>query len=195
MEGVRNLLGVRARSCAAVVGSLLDCREDMGCGDQQQQQLAEVGSNLSRERSVNRWDGQWKAVGYRKDCSYQSSTQSLLRLRTSKYANNDHGGEWTHVACHALFQPSCGLSSLQLHALPNQQLQRRLLSLLRIVRGSYFGFDFDCHVFCRRRRRSRVVFDLVNGFVSQGQRKWHHFRILLKQVHLLCFHAYYGCAQ
>jgi hypothetical protein len=72
------------------------------------------------------------------------------------------------------------------------------LSLLPIELGSCSGFDFD--------RPKKTNFVAVYGVIdceigigsdfSQGDRCISVYRrILLRQVHSLCFHAYYGCAQ
>jgi hypothetical protein len=85
---------------------------------------------------------------------------------------------------------------LLLRGQPNQQHQQPPLSLLPNVLGSYSGFDFD-----RPKKTSFVaVFDAtdcgIGSDFSQDDRCISVYRrILLRQVHSLCFHAYYGCAQ
>jgi hypothetical protein len=87
---------------------------------------------------------------------------------------------------------------LLLREQPDQQHQQPPLSLLPIVLGSCSGYDFDR----LKRTSSAAVYDGIDCEIgigsdfSQGGRCISVYRrILLRQVHSLCFHAYYGCAQ
>jgi hypothetical protein len=100
----------------------------------------------------------------------------------------------THVVSHAPSQPSCGLAVWRPRALLIRQHQQLQPSLLPIVRDSCFCFDSGYRVDAHLKRTNLAAACRATGFVSLGPCKWGHHRTLLKQVHLLCFHACYGFA-
>lgn len=141
--------------------------------------LGVVGNSLTEESTESRWGVLSKDVGCRKDCSCRSSRPSLLR-----------------VVSRAPSPPFCDPGAWLPRGLLDQRHQQRLLSLRRIVRDSCFDFGFGFRVDDRRRRTTKLAAVCRVLFGSRHVRcKSDHHRTLLKQVHLLCFHAYYGCAQ
>jgi hypothetical protein len=192
----RNPLGVPVRrQLTMMVDSLLGCRVDMGrCG--LRVLLGVEGSSSFPGRSESRWGGQWKDEGYHMGYNCRWSRPSPLHLVRAQYTNFEGGGRETHVVSRVPSQPFSGLVVWRPREQLDQRHQQRPPSLLPIVRGSCFDFGFDCRVDGRPRRKTSLgAFCHAIGFSSRDRYKWDHRRTLLKQVHLLCFHAYYGCAQ
>lgn len=182
----------------AVEDSLLGCRVGMVHCDVRARLLGllEVVGNKSTGESIeNHWDVLSKDGGCHMDCSCRWSRLSLRRLVRTQYASCGNPGRETHVVSRAPFPPFCDLGVWLPRELLDRRHQQRLLSPQRIVRDSCFDCDFGCRVDGRPRKRTSLA-AVYRAFGSRRARcKSDHHRTLLKQVHLLCFHAYYGCAQ
>lgn len=107
-------------------------------------------------------------------------------MRT-QYTSFDVGGWETHVVYRVPSQPSCDLAVWLPRGQPDLQHLQPPPFPLPIVRDSCFDSGSGSTM-------NLVAAGRAIGCGSRGRCKWDHHRTLLKQVHLLCFHAYCGFA-
>jgi hypothetical protein len=176
-----------------VEDSRLDCKVDMvHCG--LLGLLVVEESSWSQGRSESRRDVLSKYVDYRTGCSSRWSRQNHLHLIRAQYTSSGNFGMETHVVSRAPSLLSFDLDVWLLREQLGQQHPQPLLSLLPIERDSCFDSGSDYRV-CDHPKKMRSLVAVCRGIGARDRHRLDHHRTLLKQVHLLCFHAYYGCAQ